>query len=110
MRIRCIDPAGEEHVLDLQPGSNVMDGAVAHGVPGLIGECGGFLACASCHVRVDDAWLDRVGTAEAVGVPAEAELLDESMAGREPGSRLSCQITVTPALEGLVVRVAPEQF
>ena len=87
-----------------------MATAVQNGVPGIIAECGGFLSCASCHVYVDDAWIDRVGRAGGPDDETEDEILDGAMAERQPGSRLSCQVTVTEELDGLLVRVSPEQF
>jgi ferredoxin, 2Fe-2S len=105
--ITYIDPAGVRHDIDAHLGSTVMDTAVKNGVPGIVAECGGFLSCASCHVHVDDAWIDRVGKAEEED---EDEILEGAMAERQPGSRLSCQIEVVAELDGLLVRVSPEQF
>lgn len=105
-----IDPSGTRHEIAAQPGSTVMDTAVKNGVPGIVAECGGFLSCASCHVHVDEAWIDRVGRAEDADDELEDEILDGAMAERTPGSRLSCQVKVRADLDGLVVRVAPEQF
>ena len=78
-------------------GATVMDTAVKNGVPGIVAECGGFLSCASCHVHVDDAWIDKVGRAEDNDDEDESEILDGAMAERMPGSRLSCQIVVDRA-------------
>ena len=105
-----VDPEGTRHEVDAHCGSSVMDTAVKNGVPGIVAECGGFLSCASCHVYVDEAWIDRVGRAEDAQDETEHEILDGAMAERQPGSRLSCQVTITEALDGLLVRVAPEQF
>ncbi len=108
--ITYIDPDGGRHEIEAQPGTTVMDAAVKNGVPGVVAECGGFLSCASCHVHVDDAWIDRVGRPEDSDDDLECEILDGAMAERTPGSRLSCQIVVDENLDGLLVRVAPEQF
>ena len=108
--ITYIDPSGTRHDVDAPIGSTVMDTAVKNGVPGIIAECGGFLSCASCHVYVDESWIDRVGRAEDAADETEDEILDGAMAERQPGSRLSCQVTVTDELDGLLVRVSPEQF
>ena len=81
-----------------------MEGAVENGVPGIDAECGGNCVCATCQVYVDDAWLDRVGPASEM----EAEMLafaDHAKAN----SRLSCQIKVTDALDGLFVRMPESQ-
>jgi 2Fe-2S ferredoxin len=107
--ITYIDPDGARHDIDAHLGATVMDTAVKNGVPGVVAECGGFLSCASCHVHVDAAWIDKVGRAED-GDEVECELLEGAMAERTPGSRLSCQITVTEELDGLLVTVSPEQF
>jgi 2Fe-2S ferredoxin len=108
--ITYIDPAGVRHDVEAHVGATVMDTAVKNGVPGVVAECGGFLSCASCHVHVDDAWIDIVGRAEDSDDEVEDEILDGAMAERTPGSRLSCQIVVEEKLDGLLVRVAPEQF
>jgi 2Fe-2S ferredoxin len=86
-----------------------MSAAVQSGVPGILAECGGFLSCATCHVYVDDAWMERVNATRDPDVEMEDEMLDGAMAERLKGSRLSCQIPVVAELDGLVVRVAPEQ-
>ena len=109
-KITYIDPTGTKHDVEAPCGNSVMDTAVKNGVPGIVAECGGFLSCASCHVYVDDAWIDKVGRAQDVEDETEDEILDGAMAERLPGSRLSCQITMTEALDGLLVRVSPEQF
>ncbi|WP_341809866.1 2Fe-2S iron-sulfur cluster-binding protein [Paraburkholderia tropica] len=75
------------------------------GVPGMIAECGGASACATCHVYVDERFMDRVGEADDL----EAELLDDAMGGRKATSRLACQIRMTDELDGLVVEIASVQ-
>ena len=107
--ITFVDPAGSRHTIEAQRGDSVMETAVRNGVPGIIGECGGFLSCASCHVFVTDEWIDRVGRAEDVEDETEHVILDDAAAERQSGSRLSCQVKVTDDLNGLVVHVAPEQ-
>jgi 2Fe-2S ferredoxin len=109
-RIVFVDPKGVSHEVEGAIGATVMDTAVKNGVPGIVAECGGFLSCASCHVYVDDAWIDRVGRPEDADDPTEAEILDGAMAECLPGSRLSCQVVINEELDGLVVRVSPEQF
>ena len=108
--ITFIDPDGTSHPLTASVGTSVKDVAVQNGVPGIIAECGGFLSCASCHVYVDEAWVDRTGRATDNPDPTEDEILDGAMAERLDGSRLSCQVKMTDELDGLVVRVAPEQM
>ena len=81
-----------------------MENAVKHSVPGIDAECGGACACATCHVYVDDAWAAAAGKPEAM----EEDMLDFAHEPRE-NSRLSCQIMVTDALDGLVVHVPERQ-
>lgn len=92
---------GREITLDVAEGTSLMQAATARGVPGIIGECGGSMSCATCHVLVDPAWADRAGTPSAF----EEDMLDITEAGRQPTSRLSCQIRMEPALDGIVVHV-----
>lgn len=103
-KITYIQFSGAEHVLDIAPGLSVMQGAVANDVRGIIGDCGGNCQCATCHVYVDPAWFNKVGETGAV----EEGLLEEVCDG-QPNSRLSCQIKVTEALDGLVVRLPAKQ-
>jgi 2Fe-2S ferredoxin len=103
-KVTYIEFNGVEHVVDLQPGLSVMQGAVGNSVQGIIGDCGGACSCATCHVYVDPAWLNRVGEKSAT----EAALLEEVCDG-QPNSRLSCQIKATAELEGLVVRLPAKQ-
>lgn len=86
---------------DVPEGQSLMSVAVAKGVTGIIGECGGSLSCATCHVVVDPAWADRAGVAERF----EDDMLDVADAPREATSRLSCQIKMRAELDGIVVRV-----
>ncbi len=98
-------PDGEIQRIEGRLGASVMETARAHGVPGIVAECGGGLACATCHVFVDPGWIARTGPAEDF----EDEMLDDAATPRQENSRLSCQIRLTEDLDGLVVRVAPEQ-
>ena len=100
--ITYVDPAGSRHDLDVAAGSTVMEGAIDNNVPGIVAECGGACACATCHVYVDAAWLGRL---EPVSDMEDAML--DSALSRQPNSRLSCQIEVTDELDGLLVNVAP---
>lgn len=105
VKITFIQPDGSSQVVEAEPGMTVMEAARLHNVPGIEAECGGACACATCHVYVEDAWR------EAVGNPSETEedMLDFAFDVRE-SSRLSCQIKVADALDGLVVRVPAKQF
>ncbi|MDP2122226.1 MAG: 2Fe-2S iron-sulfur cluster-binding protein [Hoeflea sp.] len=95
---------GTRFDVDAENGSTVMENAIRNSVPGIEAECGGACACATCHVYVDDAWTDKVGTPE----PMEEDMLDFAYDVR-PTSRLSCQIKVRSELDGLVVHVPERQ-
>jgi 2Fe-2S ferredoxin len=103
-RITYFDPEGVRHDLDLAVGATVMEGAIDHGVAGIVAECGGACACATCHVYVDEAWREKVGPPAAM----EEDMLDFGYDVR-PNSRLSCQIKVSEELDGLVVRTPERQ-
>jgi len=86
-------------------GSTVMQGAIDNGIDGIVADCGGACSCATCHCYVDDAWIERVGEPGST----EKEMLEFTVEPR-PNSRLSCQITVTEELDGLVVHLPEAQF
>jgi 2Fe-2S ferredoxin len=92
---------GRKISAEVKDGTNLMMAAVANNVPGVVGECGGCLSCATCHVVVEEGWRDAVGEPDA----NEDAMLDITEAGKTDGSRLSCQIISGPALDGLVVNV-----
>ncbi len=100
-----VQPDGTERRVDVAEGASVMFGAVQNGVPGILAECGGVLSCATCHVYVDPAWIDRLPP------PGEDEedMLANTAAERRLSSRLSCQITMEPELDGLRVQVPETQ-
>ena len=103
-KITYIEFNGAEHVVDVKPGLSVMEGAVKNNIPGIDADCGGACACATCHVYVDQAWLDKTGSQSAM----EESMLDFAE-NVEDNSRLSCQIKVSDELEGLVVRMPQSQ-
>ena len=103
-KITFIDQDGGQRTVEAEPGSTVMEAAIRNDVPGIEAECGGACSCATCHVYVGDAWTDIVGGPEAM----EEDMLDFAYDVR-PTSRLSCQIKVTPALDGLVVTTPERQ-
>jgi len=84
-----------------------MEAAANNNVPGMLGECGGNLSCATCHVYVEEAWSERVGSCEKGS--QEDEMLDYVSCERLPTSRLSCQIKMVPELDGVIVSIAPNQ-
>lgn len=92
---------GRAITLDVPEGTSLMEAATRHGVPGIIGECGGSMSCATCHVVVDPEWSGRAGTPSTF----EDDMLDITEAGRQPTSRLSCQLKMTAELDGIVVSV-----
>src|SRR5712672_2432229 len=104
-KIHFVDHSGETRTIDVENGATVMEAAIRNAIPGIEAECGGACACATCHVFVDEAWFEKTGG------PAEMEedMLDFAFDVR-PTSRLSCQIKVTDALDGLIVRVPEKQF
>ena len=103
-KITYIEHDGTEHALDVKPGLTVMEGAVKNNVPGIDADCGGACACATCHVYVDEAWREKVGGPS----PMEEDMLDFGY-DVQPNSRLSCQIKVSDALDGLIVRTPERQ-
>ena len=103
--ITFIQNDGTERVVQAEPGMTVMEAAVKNGVVGIAAECGGACACATCHVYVEEAWREPTGSPEQM----EEDMLDFAFDVR-PSSRLSCQIKVTEALDGLIVRIPDKQF
>ena len=105
-QVTYVAHGGERRTVEVPLGENVMRGALYNGIEGIVGECGGGLACATCHCYVEEDWL---GKLEA---PADAELqmLESAVCEVRPNSRLSCQIAVTEALDGLVVDLPERQY
>ena len=103
--ITFIHPDNRSEDVNAEEGASVMLAALTHGVDGIVAECGGNAVCATCHVYVDETWLPKL---DAMSDDEEA-LLDGTASERLPNSRLSCQIKVSPALDGLVVRVPERQ-
>jgi 2Fe-2S ferredoxin len=104
-KITFIEHNGTPHTVDAATGLSLMRAAIDNLVPGIDADCGGECSCATCHVYVDEGWMPKVGQ------PGDRE---ESMLDLNPerasNSRLSCQISVTDALDGLVVRVPEFQM
>lgn len=103
--INYIDAKGNQFEADVAVGSTVMQGAVDNMIDGILAECGGACACATCHCYVDAAWKQVVGSAEG----DEVDLLEAAFEPKE-NSRLSCQVEVTEAMEGLVVHLPSSQY
>jgi 2Fe-2S ferredoxin len=104
-KITYIAHDGTARVVEVPVGLSVMEGAVKNMVPGIDADCGGACACSTCHVYIDSAWIEKVGKPNDV----EADMLDFAFDVRD-NSRLSCQIKVTDALDGLVVQTPERQF
>ena len=98
---------GAKNVVDVAEGENVMRGALYNDLPGIIGECGGGLACATCHCYVDEAWADRVGGPSSQD---ETDMLESTSAEVKSTSRLSCQIILSAELDGLIVHLPETQY
>ena len=103
--VTCIEPDGEAVSLDIVDGWSLMQGAMSRGVQGIEAQCGGACSCATCHCYVDPAWIAKLPP------PGEAEtlMLTNVAAEQRPTSRLSCQIRIEPALDGLVVAFPDRQ-
>lgn len=104
--VTYIEHDGTEHKVDVESGNSVMQGAVNNSIPGIVADCGGGLSCATCHCYVDDAWVDRLEQPSQL----EVDMLECTATEKQRGSRLSCQIAVSDALDGLVVRLPEKQF
>lgn len=104
-KITYIESNGVEHTVFAQDGTTAMEAARDNGVPGIGGYCGGQASCATCHVYVEQPWLDLTGKADP-----EIELpLLEPMGGVQENSRLACQIRLSTVLSGLVLRMPEGQ-
>jgi len=103
-KITYIEHSGKSHVVEIPNELSVMEGAVQNNIPGITADCGGACACATCHVYVDEKWFDKLKTKDE----AEQDMLDMAF---EPNkfSRLSCQISVSNELEGMIVKIPSKQ-
>jgi ferredoxin, 2Fe-2S len=105
-RVFYTQPTGERKEIEVPIGQNLMMGAAANGIEGIVGDCGGAMSCATCHVIVDEAFAALLPPPD----DTENQLLDFTAAPREANSRLSCQIVMSDRLEGIAVRIADPQF
>lgn len=99
IKVTYIEFNGTERTIQVEEGVSLMEAAVSNLVPGIDGDCGGMCACATCHVHVDPAWIDRLPAIE----PLEDAMLNLAE-GRDALSRLACQIKAAPDLDGILVR------
>jgi 2Fe-2S ferredoxin len=105
VNITYIEASGRSTTVNLADGWSLMQGATANGIDGILGECGGSCACATCHCYVNEA---RMGDIPAAS-DGELGMLENVAAERRPNSRLACQIKATAALEGLVIHLPEMQ-
>ena len=105
-KITYIEHNGTEHVVDVKNGLTVMEGARDNNIPGIEADCGGACACSTCHVYVDAAWYGKLPDVD----PMEEDMLDFAFEPDTTRSRLTCQIKVTEALDGLVVQMPEKQI
>ena len=103
-RITFIEHDGTVHDVEAAPGESIMEAAMRGSVAGVVAECGGSCTCATCHVYVDEAWLEKTGERSL----EEDEQLDNAFDVR-PNSRLSCQIKMSDELDGILVRTPSYQ-
>jgi 2Fe-2S ferredoxin len=104
-KIIYITTDGNRHEIDVENGYSVMEGAINNDIDGIVAECGGACACATCHSYIDDAWLGKLPPMDDM----EDSMLDAAYE-RKHNSRLTCQIEVTDELDGLVVHVADNEY
>ena len=103
-KITYIDSTGNKKTIDVEKGLSVMEGAVQNNIPGIDADCGGGMACATCHVYVKEEWFNKLNKVE----DAEQDMIDMAFEPKK-NSRLSCQIIVTDELDGLVVTTPSKQ-
>ncbi|MEM8870842.1 MAG: 2Fe-2S iron-sulfur cluster-binding protein [Pseudomonadota bacterium] len=105
-KITYIEHNGTEHTVEVANGLSVMEGARDNQIPGIEADCGGACACSTCHVYVDPNWVDRLEPKEAM----EEDMLDFAWQPDPARSRLTCQLKVSDALDGLVVQMPEKQI
>ena len=103
-KITYIENSGEKHIVEVQKGLTVMEGAVSNNIPGIDADCGGGMACATCHVYVKDEWFNKINKK----TEGEDDMLDQAYEPKK-NSRLSCQIQVTDEIDGLEVHLPEKQ-
>ena len=105
-RVTFVEPSGTEHQVEIANGYSVMEGALNNSIRGIDGDCGGNCACGTCHVYVAPEWVDRLPAKD----PMEEDMLDFAYQPDAVRSRLTCQLKVTPELDGLVVNLPERQI
>ena len=103
-KIKYIDHEGNSKTIEVENGLSVMEGAIQNNIPGIDADCGGSMACATCHVYVEEKWLNKIPKAE----DAEVDMIDMAFEPKK-NSRLSCQLIVSDVLDGLTVTTPSKQ-
>ena len=103
-KITYIEHSGETHTIDVANGLTVMEGAVQNNIPGIDADCGGSMACATCHVYVKEEWFNKLPKKE----DGEEDMLDMAFEPKK-NSRLSCQLVISNELDGLIVSIPSKQ-
>ena len=103
-KIIYIENSGKSKNVEVENGLSLMEGAVQNDIPGIDADCGGSMACATCHVYVEEKWLDKIPKAE----DAEIDMIDMAYEPKK-NSRLSCQLIVSDELDGLTVTTPDQQ-
>ena len=103
-KITYKDKSGNSKTLEVEKGLTVMEGAIQNNVPGIDADCGGSMACATCHVYVEEKWLSKLPKAEE----GEVDMIDMAFEPKK-NSRLSCQIIVSEEIDGLEVNIPSKQ-
>ena len=104
-KINYITNDNQTHTVEVQNGLTVMEGAVQNDIPGIDADCGGGMACATCHVYVKDEWFDKINKKSE----GEDDMIDQAYEPKK-SSRLSCQIQVSPEIDGLEVHLPGKQI
>ena len=104
-KVTYITTDGNHHEVTLENGYSVMEGAINNNIDGIVAECGGACACATCHSYIDDAWLDKLPPMDDM----EDSMLDAAYDRRDT-SRLTCQLEINDDWDGLIVHVAENEY
>ena len=103
-KVTYIEHNGNSHIIEIANGLSVMEGAVQNDIPGIDADCGGGMACATCHVYIKEEWFDKIPKKE----DGEEDMLDMAFEPKK-NSRLSCQVLVSDELDGLIVNLPSKQ-
>lgn len=104
-KVTYISPDGSRHDVDVNNGYSIMEGAISNNIDGIVAECGGACACATCHSYIDEAWLGKIPPMDDM----EDSMLDAAFE-RKNNSRLTCQIEMSDDLDGIVVHVGDNEY